>query len=127
MSRPPHRDATAFARRRARELRAATSDEEHRLWLELRTFRQYGAAFRRQAPVGPFIADFLCRKAKLIVEVDGRTHDDADKRAHDAARDAFLASEGYRVIRFAAHDVWQDLDGVVTGIEAALRDRLIGR
>ena len=90
------------------------------LWAELRTFRRHGYAFRRQAPIGRYVADFLCRKARLVIEVDGRHHDDPDQMAQDAARDAWLASEGYTVMRFAAREIWQELDGVVSGVEAKL-------
>ena len=90
------------------------------LWAELRGMRQHGFAFRRQAAVGPFIADFLCRKAKLVVEVDGRHHDRPEQMAHDAKRDAYLVAHGYSVIRIPARDIWSDLSWVVRDIEMQL-------
>ena len=97
-------------------------DEERLLWAELKTFRSAGFAFRKQAPIGPYVADFLCRKVKLIVEVDGSHHDRPEQMAHDARRDAWLRSEGYTVVRYDAAAVWRDIDSVVVGIEEIIRD-----
>jgi len=120
MARLPHNATSDVTRARAKSLRRAMTDEEVLLWAELKSFRQAGFAFRKQAPVGPFIADFLCRKAKLIVEVDGRHHDLPAQIESDRDRDQCMAENGYRVMRIAAREVWQDMDGVVRGIEAAL-------
>ena len=107
---------------RARSLRSAMTDEERLLWSELKTFRRAGYAFRKQAVIGPFVADFLCRKVKLIVEVDGAHHDTPEQMAHDARRDAWLRSRGYTVVRYDAADVWRNIDSVVEGIEGLIRD-----
>ena len=75
-------------RSRARTMRAAPTDSELRLWRLLRDRRLSGFKFRRQVPVGPYIVDFLCVGAKLIVEADGSQH---AERRHDSIRDAYLA------------------------------------
>ena len=81
--------------------------------------------FRRQSPVGPFIADFLCFRHRLIIEVDGGQHDAQADR--DARRTAFLESEGYRVLRFWNNDVLANIDGVVRMIGLALENPLSHR
>lgn len=99
-----------LATRRARAMRRDATDAEKRLWLLLRDRRLGGAKFRRQAPVGPYIADFVCLRRKLIVEADGGQH--ADTR-YDAARDRWLAEEGYAVVRYSNIDILKNPDGVL--------------
>jgi very-short-patch-repair endonuclease len=106
---------------RAQRLRAAHTDAERKLWHRLRDRRLSEAKFVRQAPVGPYFADFACREAKLIVELDGSQHVDS---AHDAARDAFLLSQGYSVLRFWNDDALRAIDSVCETILAALEGRL---
>jgi very-short-patch-repair endonuclease len=106
---------------RAQTLRAAPTDAERKLWHHLRDRRLAGAKFVRQAPVGPYFADFACRESKLIVELDGSQHVDS---AHDATRDAFLVSEGYSVLRFWNDEALRRIDGVCETIMAALEGRL---
>jgi very-short-patch-repair endonuclease len=84
---------------RARRLRQTQSAAEKLLWERLRRNQLNGWGFRRQSPVGKFVVDFLCHKPKLIVEVDGPTHDDAEQRAFDAARTVELERDGFLVIR----------------------------
>ena len=72
------------------------------------------AHFRKQVPLGPYYADFACHAAKLVIELDGSQH--ADAVAYDAARTAFLESEGYAIVRFWNNDVTQNLDGVIAAI-----------
>ena len=80
----------------------------------------HGASFRRQTPIGPFIADFVCHAANLIVELDGGQHFESQNMKRDARRDAFLISKGYRVLRFNNHDVMTNKQGVLETIAAAL-------
>jgi very-short-patch-repair endonuclease len=89
-----------MADERARKLRKNATESERRLWIALRTMKTRGLHFRRQAPIGPYIVDFVCHRAKLIVELDGGHHADAEQKAHDDKRTAFLESVGYRVHRF---------------------------
>jgi len=101
----------------ARHLRANSTDAERRLWSHLRRKHINGARFRRQQPIGPYIVDFFCPEAKLIVEVDGGQH------AEDSPlRPDWLEACGYRVIRFWNNDVLSNMDGVLTMIVEALRE-----
>ena len=120
MARLPHNAITKSKRKFAKTLRRRMTEEEALLWVELKNFRKFDLAFRRQAPVGPYIADFLCRKAKVIVEVDGWHHDLPDQMEKDERRDQWLAENDYTVLRYAARDIWDDLDGVIMGIGAAV-------
>ena len=88
-------DAVSFAR----TLRRRMTRAETILWNALRRNDLAGLHFRRQAPVGPYIADFLCATEKLIVELDGAPHEKEKQIAHDAHRDAWLARAGYTVLR----------------------------
>lgn len=99
----------------ARTLRRSPTLPEGLLWQALRT-RPQGLKFRRQHPLGPYVADFYCAAARLVVEVDGESHAMGDRPAHDARRDSWLRGQGLRVIRFNAADVMNDLESVLTEI-----------
>ena len=75
--------------------------------------------FRRQSPMGNYIADFVAHSRKLIVEIDGESHDFEERIRHDIERDAWFASRGYRVLRFTNDDVMKNLEGVVLAIDQA--------
>jgi very-short-patch-repair endonuclease len=105
---------------RARALRRAPTLPEGLLWQVLRQ-RPSGLKFRRQHPVGPYIADFYCAAAKLVVEVDGESHGMGEQPRHDEVRDRWLREQGLRVFRFEAQDVMKDLNSVVTAITIACR------
>ena len=102
-------------------MRKAPSDAERKLWHQLRDRRLDGLKFRRQLPIGNYIADFACEAHKLIVEVDGRQHDHDDAVAYDEARTKALEALGWRVIRFYAGDVVRNIQGVCGGILAAVK------
>ena len=106
--------------RRARGLRREQTEAERRLWRKLRDRRLGGFKFVRQEPIGPFVADFVCRERALILEVDGATHSTDKEVASDARRTAFLEREGYRVLRATNAGVYENLDGVLETILAAL-------
>src|SRR5471030_1643361 len=89
---------------RARNLRANQTSAEGRLWGELRGRKLGGWKWRRQAPIGPFIVDFYCPAAQLVVELDGSHH--LDQQGYDARRSRFLEGQGLRVVRFPSEDVW---------------------
>src|SRR6185437_7190696 len=89
-------------RSRARAMRRTPTDAELRLWRLLRDRRLNGIKFLRQVPIGPYIVDFLCVGAKLIVEADGSQHAECNR---DKVRDAYLASQGWRVLRFWNNEV----------------------
>jgi len=95
---------------RARELRRAATPAERILWRYL-SRSQLGVKFSRQMPVGPYFADFLCRELRLVIELDGYSHD--LRPEHDAARDQWMREEGYRVLRFTNAQVLENVEGVV--------------
>ena len=98
---------------RARELRNGATPAERKLWGYL-SRKQLGVRFNRQLKVGSFFPDFLCRELKLIVEVDGHSHDVQPER--DVVRDLRLTEAGYRVLHFTNADVFENVEGVVTAI-----------
>jgi very-short-patch-repair endonuclease len=101
---------------RARILRRESTQAESKLWHHLRNRQLNNFKFTRQEPIGPYIADFACRAKKLIIEIDGATHETPEELAHDAARTEFLVREGYRVIRFSNEDIFGDLSPVLEAI-----------
>jgi very-short-patch-repair endonuclease len=102
---------------RAKALRRSLTEQEKKLWGGLRDRRLGGFKFRKQQPVGPFIADFVCQEQRLIVEVDGSQHAASET---DAQRDRYLKDKGYGVLRVWNNDVTGNLSGVLTAILAAL-------
>ena len=110
-----------MADERARHLRRTMTPQEVRLWVHLRSWRKRGYHFRRQRPLGPYIVDFVCLTHHLIVEVDGGQHAGREHVVRDAARDAYLRSERFRVLRFWNNEIDDNLDGVLETIRAMLR------
>lgn len=104
----------------ARQLRQSETAAERRLWQQLRDRRLNGHKFVRQATVGPYVADFLCRERKLIVEIDGATHSSEAAIAADRRRSAHLGRLGYKVLRLQNMEVFQALDLVLTVVRDAL-------
>jgi very-short-patch-repair endonuclease len=112
-------------RQKARSLRNHATKAETLLWYELRELKAVNLKFRRQSPIGPYIADFVCAPARLVVEIDGDGHEtDAGKR-HDANRDSYLRSLGYSVFRVDQPDVMNNAWHVAQGVEEEA-ERLIG-
>ena len=103
---------------RAREMRKALTPPEARMWSCLKSLRAEGFHFRRQAPFRGYFLDFVCHSRRLVIEIDGRTHD--ARLEHDRIRDAVLAREGYRTIRFSNASVRDNIDGVMRGVRAVL-------
>ena len=103
--------------KRAHQMRNNPTEPEKRLWRHLSNGQLEGFKFRRQQAIGWFIADFLCASAKLIVEVDGDTHDHVSDRERDAA----LAEMGYRTIHVTNQDVMMNMDVTLRFIAEALR------
>jgi very-short-patch-repair endonuclease len=107
------------AHERARTLRRTMTEAEKKLWQILRSRQTEGYRFRRQVPMGRFIADFACHEARLIVEIDGGQHDPSSEP--EAHRTLFLKSEGYRVVRFWNNEVLENPGGVHATIAEHLR------
>ena len=107
-----------LAQRRATALRKKSTEAEQRLWYHLRRRHVSGARFRRQVPIGPFIADFACLGACLIVEVDGSQHRGNLK---DVMRDRYLRERGFHVLRFWDNEVLQETDAVLEVIRRWLQ------
>jgi very-short-patch-repair endonuclease len=114
------RETETRSRPLARTLRRKLIDAETILWSRLRAGHLHGWRFRRQHPVGRYIADFACVKARLIVEVDGATHSTPRERLRDASRTGYLESQGWQVLRFWNTDIYENLQGVMDAIHAAL-------
>jgi very-short-patch-repair endonuclease len=102
----------------ARALRRNMTDAERRLWAHLRGKRP-GCKFRRQAAIGPYTADFVCFEKRLVVEVDGGRHLDS---ARDLERDAWLAQQGFKTLRFWDGDVLRNPEGVLESIRRAVEE-----
>jgi len=108
-------------RDRARELRRGMNEAEAIIWNRLRAKRRHGFKFRRQHPLGPFVADLYCAAAKLVIELDGATH--KDRREFDAMRDAWMTKRGITVLRFWNEEIFENLESVLTRIEAVCFQR----
>jgi very-short-patch-repair endonuclease len=106
---------------RAKELRKNETLAEKKLWEQLRNRKLDGFKFVRQSPIGPYIADFVCRDKRLVVELDGETHSTPGELAHDERRTAFLQREGYRVVRYSNGYAIEGMDGLLTLILEELR------
>jgi very-short-patch-repair endonuclease len=104
----------------ARRLRQNSTDAERRMWSALRDRRLSRYKFRRQHPIGQYIADFACTRHALVIELDGGQHADS---AADARRTAWLENHGWRVIRFWNNDVLTNTEGVVEATLRVLRER----
>ena len=104
----------------AHSLRQRQTDAEIRPWRHLRNRGLDGHKFRRQIPLGPYIVDFLCFEAKLIVEADGGQHADNES---DKERDAYFEERGYRVLRIWNADILKNIEGVLTIVSQAIEEQ----
>jgi very-short-patch-repair endonuclease len=103
---------------RSRVLRAQPISAEAKLWARLRNRRLGGLKFVRQAPIGPYFVDFVCRERKVVVEVDGGTHATEAEIASDEVRTHEIARLGYRVFRVHNRDIYENLDAVLDALLA---------
>ncbi|MCF6221329.1 MAG: DUF559 domain-containing protein [Robiginitomaculum sp.] len=108
------------ARKYAKGMRKDMPVAEVILWQYLRRKLMRGYAFRRQHPIGPFITDFACINANLIVEIDGGTHGEQDERDYDKRRTHYLEQQGWTVIRFENEDIYEGLPDVLDTIDRYL-------
>jgi very-short-patch-repair endonuclease len=104
----------------ARRLRRDQTKAEDIFWQEVRNRNFLGLKFRRQVPIGKYIADFVCEPEKLIIELDGNQH--AEHETHDENRTQKLEDHGYRVVRYWNADIFKDLDGVFTELTKLVGD-----
>jgi very-short-patch-repair endonuclease len=103
---------------RARAMRREPTDAERKLWFLLRSRRLNGAKFRRQVPIGPYIADFVCLLSKLVVEADGAQHIESER---DAKRDAWFVREGFDIARYSNIDILKHPNHVLEDLLMRLR------
>jgi very-short-patch-repair endonuclease len=104
---------------RGRQLRHGAPFPERLLWGRLRDHRCLGLKFRRQQPVGPYVADFYCAAARVVIELDGRSHE--GQQAQDEERQRYLEQQGLKVLRFSNDTVLTNLAGVVEAIAEACK------
>ena len=117
---PVESKEVSIATSRARALRSNMTDAERKLWYAFRDRRFADFKFRRQVPIGPFIADFICYDARVVVEVDGGQHADS---ASDARRDRWFAANDFLVLRFWNNDVLKNREGVLISVLEVLHQR----
>jgi very-short-patch-repair endonuclease len=108
--------------KRARALRQSDNDAEDKLWRELRNRRLNGHKFVRQLPIGSYFADFACREAKLVIEVDGSQHSESE---YDEKRNIYMTGQGWSVLRLWNVDMFGEMEPVLETILAALEGRLV--
>jgi very-short-patch-repair endonuclease len=122
--------STQIRRAAAKKLRANTTPHERQLWRGLKDLPMEGSHFRRQAPIGPYVVDFLFPAKRLIIELDGGHHNDDEIAGRDRERQLWLEREGYRVLRFWNSEINTDLTAVLERIYIALygsRDAVLTR
>jgi len=108
----------------ARQLRENMTDAERHIWAKLRMKQLNGHQFYRQKPIGDYIVDFFCPRAKLVIEVDGSHHLVGERIEYDRIRDDYLSSLGLRVLRFSNSDVMAHIEGVVKRIEEKMEGEI---
>ena len=125
LGKPDYEAPSKIRRDQSKRLRKQASPGERKLWRAMReAILLEGTHFRRQVPIGNYIADFCAQGFRLIIEVDGEQHAQNAARVYDAKRDQFLRDAGYRVLRFSTRDVNFELQSVLETIGAAVRAHL---
>jgi len=107
---------------RARELRKQATSQENHLWFDY--LSAYPVRFRRQHVFEGYIVDFYCPKAKLVIELDGKQHHDAQHAAYDMERTKWLQAQGIQVLRFDNQDVEKEFQDICQRIDAAVKSRI---
>ena len=110
----------SIRRAAAKKLRSNATPHERILWRALKELSTRGTHFRRQAPIGPYVVDFLCPAKHLIIELDGGHHNEDENAKRDRARQEWLEQEGYRVVRFWNSEIANDLGAVLEQIYVEL-------
>ena len=96
----------------ARKLRKNSTEEERKIWNLLRNRQFLNLKFKRQVPIGEYIADFVCEEKKIAIEIDGGQHNEPDNWVKDNMRTQFIKSKGYKVLRFWNNDIKDNIEGV---------------
>ena len=96
----------------ARNLRKNSTIQERRLWNLLKNRQFYNLKFKRQQPIGDYIVDFICKEAKIIIEIDGGQHNEPENIEYDKTRTEYLNTLGYKVIRFWNNEIYENIEGV---------------
>ena len=104
----------------ARLRRQMSNEWERLMWQLLRNRQRCNQKFRREHPLGVYTVDFYCADAKLVVEIDGASHESPEARQYDAARDQWMTQQGIRVLRFTCQQIDNELPSVVEAIDRAL-------
>ena len=120
----PRYFVTDAQRQRAKDLRQSRTRAERLLWRYLKAHHLDGLGFRRQVPMGAYIVDFVCHAARLVVELDGETHDFEARQRYDLKLDAWFAARGYFVLHIPNEEVLGNLEGAWELIRATARERL---
>ena len=97
----------------ARNLRKNSTIQERRLWNLLKNRQFHNLKFKRQQPIGDYIVDFICKEAKIIIEIDGGQHNEPENIEYDKTRTEYLNTFGYKVIRFWNNEIYENIEGVV--------------
>jgi len=103
-------------KQRSRQLRKSMTDAERHLWAKIRMKQLKGYQFYRQKPIGDYIVDFFCPRAKLVVEVDGSQHSSDEMAEYDRIRDEHMRNLGLRVLRFTNTEVLTNIEGIIESI-----------
>ena len=114
------RSYTELAQRHAKTLRHQMTPEERHLWYDF--LRMYQPKFYRQRAIGTYIVDFVCPQVRLVLELDGAQHYEAEQRSHDERRTHYLHTCGYRVLRLLNRDIWQHFADTCELIQQAVSD-----
>ena len=97
----------------ARNLRKNSTIQERRLWNLLKNRQFHNLKFKRQQPIGDYIVDFICKEAKIIIEIDGGQHNEPENIEYDKTRTEYLNTLGYKVIRFWNNEIYENIEGVI--------------
>ena len=118
------REREATARSHAKVMRKNLTKAEAVMWGKIKGKNLNGHHFRRQHPIGPFIADFACVEGKVVLEVDGATHNSEEEQAYDGRRTSFLESEGWHVVRVWNNQIYNNRDGVLRALDEIVTARV---
>ena len=106
----------------AKELRRNMTKEEKHLWYDF--LRDYTVKFKRQQPLGRYIADFYCAQANLVIELDGSRHFEDKGMSYDKEREKYLAGYGIKIVRIPNNEVWNNFEGVCLYIDDIVKEIL---